>query len=150
MNSTDLNYNTISTVYVQNEGQLIHEMTQLVVIREWQRRKGLGQKTMLKVCSKVLNKILEVGLGQALLENDGMLQNMNRWRVVDTEKVGRWYANYSVCKLGCDVENFEKQNSWERKFWEQMNEQGNVDLSTDCSMFESTTLETHEILSSAF
>ena len=51
-------------------------MTQLVVIRGLLRRKGcriLGSEVKLEVCSKVLNMILEIRLGQALVENNGML-----------------------------------------------------------------------------
>ena len=51
-------------------------MTQLVVVRGLLRRKGcriLGKKVKLEVCSKVLNVILEIRLGQALVENNGML-----------------------------------------------------------------------------
>ncbi len=51
-------------------------MTQLVVIRGWLRRKWcriLGKKVKLEVCSKVLNMLLEIRLGQALVENDGTL-----------------------------------------------------------------------------
>ena len=53
--------------------------------------------------------ILEIRLGQALVENNGMLPEMDRWHVVDSEKVGRWYDNNRVSKLGYDAENFEKQ-----------------------------------------
>ena len=51
-------------------------MTQLVVTRGLLWRKGsriLGRKVKLEVCSKVLNMILEIRLGQALVENNGML-----------------------------------------------------------------------------
>ncbi len=54
VNSTKLNYNTRSTGYVQSESKSIHEMTQLVVGKGQQARKGLS------VFSKMLNVILEI------------------------------------------------------------------------------------------
>ncbi len=50
-------------------------MTQLVVSTGLLRRKGcriLGKKVKL-VCSKMLNMISEIRLGQGLVENNGML-----------------------------------------------------------------------------
>ncbi len=48
----------------------------VLVIRGLLRRKGcriLGKKVKLEACSKVLNMMLEIRLGQALAENHGKL-----------------------------------------------------------------------------
>ncbi len=55
---------------------MIHEITQLVVIRGLLKRKGcriLVKKVKQEVCSKVLNVISEIRLGQAIVENNGAL-----------------------------------------------------------------------------